>query len=339
MTYLRRLLICLLFIQSGSGVGGLLLAQSHDLYVCASLDADYVVGSNQSTQNGLFRLRSDGSWEHLGNNDPYVRAVSFDPRDSDVIYLATLAGAMRSLDGGAAWREMTNWRMTQPQDVEVDPHQPDHVFMALRDGVARSTDRGATWQRRENGLPDRGKYTQVLTVDRVHSGRVLAGCEVGVFMTQDAGASWSQVLGTLETVDDIQQSPHDPNVWITVTQSAGAWRSVDGGANWSQLPGVPTDAALYNVSFDPTDARRVAISSWTHGIYTTEDGGQTWQSRNAGLPAGHHVWRVGVHPDSGRLYASVTQSDLHWSDDFGSTWQAAGFTGSQISDFSFVPRP
>ncbi len=35
---------------------GNLGAQGHDTYVCASLDVDYVLGSNQSPQNGLFRL-------------------------------------------------------------------------------------------------------------------------------------------------------------------------------------------------------------------------------------------------------------------------------------------
>jgi photosystem II stability/assembly factor-like uncharacterized protein len=228
--------------------------------------------------------------------------------------------------------------MTQPQDVEVDPHRPDTVYLALRNGVAVSTNRGETWERRETGLPDRGKYTQIITADRSVAGRVLAGCEVGIFLTDDGGVTWTQVLGTQETVDDIQQSPHNPGIWLTVTQSAGAWMSDNGGLSWRQLPDVPADATLYNATFDPTNALRMAIGSWTHGVYTSEDGGQTWQARNTGLPAGHHVWRVGVHPDSGRLYASVIQNDLYWSDDFGRTWTAAAFTGSQIADFEFVPR-
>ena len=123
-----------------------------------------------------------------------------------------------------------------------------------------------------------------------------------------------------------------------MTQSAGGWKSEDAGLTWSAIRGVPSGATLYNVTFDPTDPLRIAIGSWTYGVYTTEDGGLTWKTRNAGLPANHHVWRVGVHPVTGRLYASVIQSDLYLSDDFGRTWQKAGFEGSQISDFKFVLR-
>jgi photosystem II stability/assembly factor-like uncharacterized protein len=228
--------------------------------------------------------------------------------------------------------------MPQPQDICVDPNEPDFVYIALRDGIAVSPDRGMSWARKEEGLPDRGKYSQTITVDRTEAGRVLAGCEVGIFLTEDGAESWREVLATDETVDDIQQSPHDPDLWLAVTQSAGGWMSEDGGSTWSELEWVPSEATLYNVTFDPTDARRMAIGSWTYGVHTSEDGGQTWRTRNAGLPEFHHVWRVGVHPDTGRLYASVIQSDLYVSDDFGRTWQKGGFEGSQISDFQFVPR-
>ncbi|RKX34833.1 MAG: hypothetical protein DRP71_05855 [Verrucomicrobia bacterium] len=325
------------FLVCIAGVSNI-AAQGHDVYVCASLDVNFVLGSNQNPQNGLYRLRSDGSWQHLGINDPYSTALSVDPRDADVVHIATLSGALRSVDGGVNWRIMTSWHMTQPRDICVDPNEPDTVYLALPDGVAVSSDKGMTWDRRDNGLPDRGKFTQTIEVDRTQAGRVLAGCESGIYLTEDGALSWSRVMTTEETVDDIQQSPHDKDIWLAVTQSAGGWKSEDAGVTWTGLRGVPSGATLYNVTFDPTDPMRMAIGSWTYGVYTSEDGGQTWRTRNAGLPQFHHVWRVGVHPDTGRLYASVTQSDLYLSDDFGRTWEKGGFDGSKISDFEFVPR-
>lgn len=313
-------------------------AQTHDVYAIGNVDANYTIGSNQTSQSGLYRLQGDGSWEHLGINDPYAEAIAFDPRDPDVVFTATLSGALRSVDGGAHWRIMTSWHMPQPQDICVDPNEPDSVYIALRDGIAASTDGGWTWARKETGLPESGKYAQTIDVDRTRSGRLLAGCEVGIFLFDPGVESWTQVLATEETVNDIQQSPHDPDLWLAVTQSAGGWKSEDAGLTWSAIRGVPSGATLYNVTFDPTDPMRIAIGSWTYGVHTTEDGGLTWRTRNAGLPPFHHVWRVGVHPVSGRLYASVIQSDLYLSDDFGRTWQKAGFEGSQISDFKFVPR-
>lgn len=327
-----------LFVIVSSMCGGHLAAQSHDLYVCATLDVNFIVGSNTNPTNGVFRLQDDGTWAHIGINDPYSTAITFDPRDSNIFYTATLNGVLRTLDGGTRWREMTSWDMAQPQDVEVDPNEPDSLYLALREGMAASFDGGMSWAFTGNGLPVQGRYAQVVAVDRTQAGRVLAGCEIGIYLSEDRAASWTRVLATVETVNDVQQSPHDPDLWLAVTQSAGAWRSSDGGESWAQVAGVPSSATLYNVTFDPTNAQRMAIGSWTHGIHTSEDGGQTWQTRNVGLPTGHHVWRVAIHPDSGRLYAGVVESDLFQSDDFGRTWTGANLTGSQISEFKFVPR-
>jgi photosystem II stability/assembly factor-like uncharacterized protein len=254
------------------------------------------------------------------------------------------------MDGGQSWRCTTSWDMTEIKDVSVDPNSPDHVYIALPDGIAVSPDRGNTWPRMENGLPERGKFTFTIRVDRTQAGRVLAGCEAGIFLTENGAQSWRQVFRSKTTVDDIQQSPTDPKLWLAVTQADGALISRDGGLTWKQLPGAPSERALYNVAFDATHPSRLAIASWTYGVLTSEDGGATWTERNAGLPgkkagyrapsdAGPHaVFRVGVDPDSGRLYASVIGEALYVSDDFGRTWKNGGLEGSQINRFVFLPR-
>lgn len=229
-----------LFVFVSSLLGGLLAAQSHDLYVCATLDVNFIVGSNTNPTNGVFRLQDDGAWAHIGINDPYSTAITFDPRDSNTFYTATLNGVLRTLDGGTRWREMTSWDMAQPQDVEVDSNEPDSLYLALREGMAASFDGGMSWAFTGNGLPEKGRYAQVVAVDRTQAGRILAGCEVGIYLSEDRAASWTRVLATVETVNDVQQSPHDPDFWLAVSQSAGAWKSEDGGATWAQVAGVPS---------------------------------------------------------------------------------------------------
>ncbi len=194
-----------------------------------------------------------------------------------------------------------------------------------------------TWTRREHGLPARGKYTQVVTVDRTRAGRVLAGCETGIYLTEDAAQSWRAVHPTKETVNDLQQSPHDPKFWLAATQSAGVLASRDGGLTWTPVPGLSAEKAHYNIAFDPTNPQRLAIGGWTYGLLTSEDGGATWTARNAGLPEGHCVWRVGVDPE-GRLYASVVKETLYVSDDFGRTWRRDALEGSLVNSFLLLPR-
>ncbi len=324
-----------------AGLAGSLLAAPlppHDLYVCATISLNYVIGSKLVTQSGLYERNPDGSYRHFGPNFPGIFNVAVDPRDPKVLYAASLNGALCSVDGGNRWRIGTSWDMTEPKDIFVDPNAPDHIYLALPDGIAISPDRGVTWPRRENGLPERGKYTQVVKVDRTTAGRALAGCESGIYLTENAGGHWRRLFATKTTITDLRQSPHDSKLWWATSQSNGALVSRDGGLTWTQVGAVPSAEALYNVAFDGTNPNRLAIGSWTYGVLATEDGGRTWTPRNDGLPGEHCVFRVGIDPDNGRLYAAVFKEAIYVSDDFGRTWKKSGLEGSTVYNFVFVPE-
>jgi len=314
--------------------------RTHDFYICANVNRDYVIGSKIVTLNGLFRLGSDGKWHHLGVNDTTLTALAFDPRNRNILYTTSLNGLWHSMDGGENWRMANRRDMTEGQDVITDPNSPGTVYLALTDGIAVSMDHGYTLVRRENGLPERGKYTESLEVDRTAAGRVLAGTASGIYVTDDFGGAWRRVLPTATTVNDVRQSPHDPAHWLAVTDTHGAWESRDRGLTWNRIESLPSEKAIYNVTFDPTDPRRLAIGSWTYGVWTSEDGGRSWKKRNAGLPGPHRVWRVGVGPDTGRLYASVYKEAVYYSDDFGRTWNVQGDLGdgAQVNMFITVSR-
>ncbi len=314
-------------------------APAHDLYLCASINGSArVIGFKDSGLNGVYRREAGGDFTQFGINQAMMLALAFDPRDPRMFYVAALNGLLRTPDGGKTWRVVTDWDVTEPKSVVVDPHQPDTVYVGVPDGVIVSHDRGLTWTRMERGLPDRGKYTQVVQVDRTHAGRVFAGCETGIYLTEDGAKSWRRVFPTAVTIEDIQQSPHDPLRWLAVTEGDGALGSRDGGRTWTKLASVPSDHALYNVAFDARDPQRLAITSWTDGLFVSEDGGRTWQTRNTGLPDSHHVWRTAIDPDTGRLYASLVEQALYVSDNFGRTWRIGGLPASRVTAFAFVPK-
>jgi len=334
MPKLKRLLSIALML----GLTAAIAPAAQDFIICANVNKGYVIGSTITTTNGLFRLNDKGEWQHFGYNDTSITAVAFDPRDHNVIYTAALNGLWVSYDGGEGWRMVNSWDMTEGQDVAIDPNSPDTVYLALPDGVGVSLDQGKTIIRREKGLPDRGKFTKTIEVDRTTAGRVLAGCEKGIFLTEDAGLHWRQVLPTTTQVNDLEQSPHDASVWMASTDWHGAWMSHDGGVTWSQIKGLDSEHPIYNVTFDATNPQRLAVGGWANGILTSEDGGMTWVSRDAGLPENPRVWRVGVNPNNGRLYVSVFKETLYWSDDFGRTWNADTMEGSLVNYFVSLPQ-
>jgi photosystem II stability/assembly factor-like uncharacterized protein len=331
-----KILILMLTLSAGAVLAP--AAPKHDMLVCAQVTNNFIVGSKLTTPSGLFQRGADDTYGHFGLNFPFIFNLTVDPRDAKVMYVASLNGVLITRDGGQTWRTGTSWDVTEPKDVFLDPNSPDTIYLAAPDGILVSRDAGKTWPRAEKGLPARGKYTQVVKVDRTTAGRVLAGCESGIYLTTDAANSWQRVFETKTTVTDIRQSPHDPKYWIATTQSNGVLFSRDGGVKWTKFEGLPSAEALYNVAFDAQNAQRVAISSWTYGVYVTEDGGKTWVQRNDGLPEGHCVFRVGIDPDSSRLYAAVYKDFVFRSDDFGRTWKKDGLEGSLVYNFVFLPK-
>jgi photosystem II stability/assembly factor-like uncharacterized protein len=184
----------------------------------------------------------------------------------------------------------------------------------------------------------RRSYTHPLIVDRTKAGRVLAGTELGIYLTEDGAQTWRLVQPTAKVVYDIRQSPHDPRSMLAVTSSDGALRSSDAGRTWRKIDGVPAEHTLHYGHFDPHDARRLVICGWDVGVRVSEDAGATWSDRTDGLP-NRQIWCVSPDPDfPNRLYAAPYLKPVHVSDDFGRTWRPLCFEKAIVYNLVFVPH-
>ncbi len=80
-------------------------------------------------------------------------------------------------------------------------------------------------------------------------------------------------------------------------EPAGLFRSDDGGESWSHIEGLqqhPTrpdwnpggaGLILHSLVPDPADARKIWVGISAAGVFATEDGGASWQTRNRGTRA------------------------------------------------------
>lgn len=146
--------------------------------------------------------------------------------------------------------------------------------------------------------------------------------EIGVFYSDDGGASWT----TLDPFTD------PPGAWLagpvgSATDSdllyrrGPQWtRSADGGAHWARVS-IPTDF-LY---VSPNDAR-VLLSSGTYSsdsYFSSTDGGRTWRSWKA-IPCtsgGVFMLNAGfVRGDPETLIGVCFSGELFRSPDLGQTW-------------------
>ena len=338
MSMTRRNLLAVLIASIAGGAAAARAAENkHDLYFCVNLSGQgQVMGSTAAIKSGLYRSNDRQNFEHVGFSHIRTFAATYDPREPDTLFVSVLDGVLRGQDRGKTWRRMTGWDMTEPKAIEFDPNAPDHIYAGLPDGIAVSQDRGETWRRMNEGI-QRG-YTHSLMVDRTKAGRVLAGTELGIYLTDDGARTWRLVQPTSKVVYDIRQSPHDPKTMLAVTSSEGAFRSEDAGRTWRKIGGVPSEHTLHFGHFDPSDARRLVICGWDAGVLVSEDGGRTWIDRTNGLP-NRQIWCVSPDPDfPNRLYAAPYLKPVHVSDDFGRTWRPLCFEKAIVYNLMFVPR-
>lgn len=327
-----------LILQAFSAAIGCAAEHPHDLYFCVNLSGQgQVMGSTASVASGLYRSNDRENFEHVGFSHIRTFAVTEDPRDAKTLFVTVLDGILRTRDRGKTWRRVTSWDMTEPKAIAFDLNAPDNLYAGLPDGIAVSHDRGETWMRMNEGI--RRSYTHSLIVDRTKAGRVLAGTELGIYLTQDGARTWKRVQPTGKVVYDIRQSPHDPRLMLAVTSSDGAFRSQDSGQTWRRIEGVPVEHTLHYGHFDPSDRKRMVICGWDVGVLVSEDDGRTWIDRSEGLP-NRQVWCVSPDPDiPNRLYAAPYLKPVYVSDDFGRTWRVLCFEKAIVYNLSFVPHP
>src|SRR5262249_18521361 len=98
---------------------------------------------------GFVRRTTDGgaTWTTTFNGTSPVGSVQVDPSNSDRVYIATLAGAYQSLDGGLTWTKLTGLTAPNVWGIGIDPLDPNVIYAATNDhGIFQSLDYGATWR-------------------------------------------------------------------------------------------------------------------------------------------------------------------------------------------------
>ncbi len=165
----------------------------------------------------------------------------------------------------------------------------------------------------------------------------MAGC--GVFLSTDGGDSFEHKgLADTHTIARILVHPADSQIVLvaasghewTDNPERGVYRTVDGGEHWERILFVDEGTGAIDLAFDPQDPSRIYAATWERrrllwndprtypdtqgsGIWRSEDGGDSWQPINQGLPSAEHRGRIGLAPTpslDGSLYAFVDNYEL-----------------------------
>lgn len=225
-----------------------------------------------------------------------------------------------------------------------------------------------------------GRVTAILASD---PNTILVGsASGGVWRTADGGTSWAPTSDALSSlvIGALARDPNNANVILAGTGEAnapgvhadsvfstrrragiGIYRSTDGGASWTLMPGstVLARMGISKVAYDPQDAtsRRIFVSTCRatfgganrpFGLYLSTDGGQTFTSQSTGaagkLPLNKAVMDIAFRPGDARtilvtVFDNAAQTGVWRSDDGGDTWSPTALVSTTYGRVSLAAAP
>jgi len=243
--------------------------------------------------DGVFRTKNGGnSWERISPPSQAevknIESIAIDPKNPDVVYAGTWHLAWKTDDGGANWHHI-NKGMIDDSDVFsviVDSTDSSVVYASACSGIYKSESAGDLFHKLQ-GIPFSARRTRVLKQDPSNPATVYAGTTEGLWKTTDGGKTWKHVTNSEVVVNDVLVDPRDANRVLLATDRSGVLASDNGAQTFTASNHGYTHRYVSSILADKDDANAMLVGvvndrEWG-GVFSTRDGGQSWQQKSAGL--------------------------------------------------------
>jgi hypothetical protein len=240
--------------------------------------------------------------------------------DSSGVFFATLSDTL--------WHAVSNGLSNLQIDALLARSKTDVWAGTDGGGAFHTIDAGGSWSQANGGLLQTDIFALGISPTSTH---VYSGAGFGdqFWWSTDQGGSWTRTNGLRNIHGSVQGIANDAaspaTVYLAIT-NLGVLKSADNGdtfVNPDSMAGTLQRSLAALVSH-PLRAG-VLYAGAENGVYKSSDGGSSWASTSAGLPATAHIKSLGVSPlNPDTVFAGTDSMGLYVSRNGGSTWSHVG---------------
>ena len=240
--------------------------------------------------DGVYRSTDAGNhWGRISDAGvKNVESIAVDPKDPNVVYAGTWHLAWKTSDGGANWQHI-NKGMVDDSDVFsiiVSSANPSEVLASACSGIYKSTSSGDLFQKIQ-GIPFTARRTRVLKQDPSNPAIVYAGTTEGLWKSTDEGKTWKRMSNPEVVVNDVLIDPRNSQRVLLATDRSGVLASDDSAATFTTSNHGYTHRYVSAILADSKESNTLYIGVVNDrefgGVFSTHDGGQSWQQKSSGL--------------------------------------------------------
>ena len=269
-----------------------------------------------------------------------VYRVIPDPHNIETLYwLSRSNGMFFTTDNGQTWQRVKGPLASGfVYDLAIHPTDPCTMYGTNGTFIYKSEDCARTWEEvyRESRS---GVGIRAIEFHQFAPYQIFMGSSNGdLLVSNDFGDSWAIARRFGNGVVEIMADPLQTDRLYMTTQSAGLFRSDDGGTSWrsyaSGLERYPQALQYRRALLHPT---KPDVLYWvsTYGVLVSEDGGTSWKAMSLITPPGSvQIYSFGINPQRDTdIYYTATingRSTFYRSIDGGQSWITRRLPTGQI---------
>lgn len=279
-----------------------------------------------------------GEWRSMGPNNIGGRSLclAVHPVDTNIIFMGSASGGLwKSTTGGigaSAWSLVnTGFPSSAVSSIAIDSSNPNVMYIGTGEnygyqysengvdvrvtrgmygiGILKTTNAGQSWSKSLDWSYNSKSGIWNVIINSKNSNVLYASTSEGVYRSNDAGGSWSQVLN-VRMVMDLELNQTDTSTLFAsvgnLTNNVplaekGIFRSTNGGANWTKLSGgLPANWSgkatleLYKGNMNFVYASIPNDFSYV-GYFKSTNAGNNWTQFSTAVPIGNQGWYNNGH--------------------------------------------